>query len=362
MDYPQHDTPTKARVLGTISYLERYKIPYFKSRVFEHAGVSHRQGWQILNEGRARRHNGDTQTTERRGRKKVLSKEDLQAMEDLVWSRDFEAAALTWQSLAWEAGIHTSCSWRTIQRAIGTLGYRKCITCDKGWVSSDTAARRVKDAQVALEKRPRPQDWHDVRFADELLFSIGPQGKARIIRKPGERYCPECTQDRVLPKQKDVKRLHAWAAVGHGFKSSLIFYEGPTNTNGKISHQAYRDSVLEPVVGSWIDASHQFVLEEDGDSKNGLGSDGIVEKWKDEHGLKRYLNTPQSPDLSVMEDCWKALKAQIGERDTWDVNELKKLVIFGWDRVEQKTIDQWVESMTQRMRDVISCEGRMTER
>jgi hypothetical protein len=30
------------------------------------------------------------------------------------------------------------------------------------------------------------------RFSDEIHFSLGPQGKLMIIRRPGERYCEKC--------------------------------------------------------------------------------------------------------------------------------------------------------------------------
>ncbi|KDN61748.1 hypothetical protein CSUB01_12427 [Colletotrichum sublineola] len=360
MEYQHHDTPKKSQRLGIISYLEKEKLPYFKNHVFDHVGVSKRQGWDIISKAKARRHHNDPSTPETRGRKKLLNTHDIQQMEKTLWTRGFEARALTWQALAVESGVYVSCGWRTIQRAMGTHGWRKCVACDKGWVSKETAARRVRDAKKALELRPNPQDWYDIRFSDEVHFSLGPQGKLRIIRKPGERYCPDCIQEREPPQEKHLKRLHAWAAVGYGFKSPLIFYEVPSNKNGKMSLQVYRDKILEPVVGSWIDNGEQFVLEEDGDSGHGTGAKNIVRVWKEERGLKRYFNTPGSPDLSIIENCWKIPKAHIAKYETWDEDALKNLAIEGWGQLEQSTIDNWVRSMPQRMRDVIAGNGRMT--
>ncbi|KZL63819.1 hmg box protein, partial [Colletotrichum incanum] len=273
--------------------------PLFKSRVFHHAGVSERQGWRIIKDARQRQRHHDPQLPETRGRRKLLQPADLQAMEKTLWSRGLEARALTWQSLAVESGIQVDCSWRTIQRAMGSIGWRKCVACDIGWVSRDIAARR-----------------YDIRFSDEVHFSLGPQGKLRIIRKPGERYCPDCIQEGDSPREKDLKRLHAWAAVGYGFKSNLIFYEVPTNKNGKMSQQVYLDQILKLVVGSWIDNGEQFVLEEDGDSGHRPGGKNIVKVWKEERGFKRYFNTPGSPDLSIIENCWKVPKAHIANYET----------------------------------------------
>jgi hypothetical protein len=37
------------------------------------------------------------------------------------------------------------------------------------------------------------------------------------------------------PKEKEQKNLHAWAAVGFGFKSSLTFYDFASNGSGKMT-------------------------------------------------------------------------------------------------------------------------------
>jgi len=261
-------------------------------------------------------------------------------MEDLIWTAGFEARTLTWSTLALEAGVDCDCHPRTIQRSLGTLGYRKCIACEKAWVSPSIATRRLADAKKALQLRPRPEDWHDVRFSDEVHFSLGPEGKANIVRKPGERYCPECIQETVEPQDRHKKRLHAWAAVGYGFKSPLVFYEVPSNSNGKITQQIYRDEILEKHVKSWIEAGHQFVLEEDGDSGHRPGPANIARTWKQDHGLKSYFNTPGSPDLSPIENCWKIPKQHIRRHAVWDDQELQALALEAWDNLSQDTIDR----------------------
>ena len=204
---------------------------------------------------------------------------------------------------------------------MGTLGYRKCIAYDRGWVSK----------------------------------------KIRVIRKPGERYCPDCIQERHAPKEKDLKRLHAWSAVGYNFKSDLHFYKVPGNSNGKMSLQIYKDEILEKVVKPWLDQSQDFILEEDGDSGHGTGRENnIVRIWKQKNGLRYYFNTPGSPDLSPIENCWRAPKENIAQHASWDEEKVRELVIEGWERLSQETINSWVDSMPQRMRDILKLEGIMT--
>lgn len=75
------------------------------------------------------------------------------------------------------------------------------------------------------------------------------------------------SQRRKIKKQK---RYYCWAAVGYNFKSELIFYEVPGNSNGKMGQRVYIDSILEAVVKPWLEAGEDFVLEED-----------IVRDWKE---------------------------------------------------------------------------------
>ena len=86
------------------------------------------------------------------------------------------------------------------------------------------------------------------------------KGIARIVSK-------RLTQKGILAK-KMKKKLHVWAAIGWNFKSGLVFYDVPGNSNGKMSHQAYLGNILEPIVKPWIQQVQKgqidpFVLEED---------------------------------------------------------------------------------------------------
>ena len=127
----------------------------------------------------------------------------------------------------------------------------------------------------------------------------------RIIRKPGQRYCQDCIQHTDEPSEKDMKKVHGWAAVGRDFKSDMILYNVPENTNGKMSLKAYIDQILEPVVKPWIDRGDDFCLEEDGDSGHGPSKKNIVRTWKESHGLQSYFNSASSPDLSPIKNCWQ---------------------------------------------------------
>ena len=51
-------------------------------------------------------------------------------MERILETEGIEARALTWEQLDYEVGL--DCSGRTVQRAMGTMDYHKCVSCRKG--------------------------------------------------------------------------------------------------------------------------------------------------------------------------------------------------------------------------------------
>jgi hypothetical protein len=127
--FQHHCTPQKAKIQGTIEYLQAKGITGQKEAVFRHFGVPARTGYRLLTTG-SRRHHNDMFIPEKRGRKSIITEEQLRRMERIVEEYGFDGRALTWLQLGHEAGVEAS--WRTIQRAMGTLNYRKCIACKKG--------------------------------------------------------------------------------------------------------------------------------------------------------------------------------------------------------------------------------------
>lgn len=96
-------------------------------------------------------------------------------------------------------------------------------------------------------------------------------------------------------KKKTKKRFDCWAAVGYYFKSDLVFYDLPGNTNGKMSLKVYlyRDQILEHVGEPWLFEGKDFVLEEDSDSGDGKAQNrNIVRVWKSEKISNTFSTMP----------------------------------------------------------------------
>jgi hypothetical protein len=230
----KHDhTPKKTAVLGTIQYLQDHHIRTRKEEVFNYFSIPRATGFRWLAENEPRRlHNHPDSGSDPRGRKRKLSREDLQAMEDLLCS-GFTWRVLNWQQLATAAGIPPQISNRTIRQYMQDLDYHSCIACDKSWISPHMKEQRINFSREMLHLRPNPDNWKNVQFSDEVHFGLGPQRKLRIIRRPGERYCADCIQERGQPDEKNLYRIHAWGIIGWNYKKLILYETG--NKNGKIN-------------------------------------------------------------------------------------------------------------------------------
>ncbi|KAI5805098.1 hypothetical protein EDC01DRAFT_642001 [Geopyxis carbonaria] len=403
-----HDTPTKAKVVGIIQHYERLGIPHIKRDIFKEQGVAPRTGYRYLEQAKkaknkrvqesrdpdsdisddedglmtwdpfgddASRLHNSKRRKETRGRAPKLGWKEIHAMDKIIEDWGIEARQLTWQALAYEAGIE-DVSENTIRKAMGTLDYHQCIACRKGYVNPSTAKDRLQFSKVMLERYPDPDDWTNLRFSDTVHFSYGPSLSPRIIRKPGQRYCPKCVVDKQPDEPKETQQEHSWVAVGWNFKSDIVFYDAKSSNHDKMSHDVYVNQILDPVVKPWLQRGDDFVLEEDGDSGHGgrrLAWDptrpksrnsrqNIVQKWRRENNLKSYFTCHNSPDLSPVESCWQGLgpNTQVKKVGHFDSETTRELVCEGWAAVSQEHINKQVESMPQRFRDCIERDGNLT--
>ncbi|KAK4096906.1 hypothetical protein N658DRAFT_501080 [Parathielavia hyrcaniae] len=231
-----HSTPKKCRVQRTIDFLRstgqlgQGKL-FTKEQVFRFHRVGHTTSHQILRNANANPsldprafHSNYVDT---RGRKKKLNREALIQIERCIEQGGFDSRTLPWEAIPSAAGLDIDVSGRTVRRALRELNFRCCIACERQYRSQASKDNQVEYSRAMLEQYPEPKDWYHVRFSDECHFGWGPQGKIWVLRRPWERYCPDCMVEKDAPVEKDLQRLHCWAAVGHDVTKSLNLWSAP---------------------------------------------------------------------------------------------------------------------------------------
>lgn len=356
-----YPTPTKAAVQKTVQYLESCGIRPPKEEIFEQFGVRKTQGYAMLAES-SRRHHNDPYSTENRGRIPIWNARRLDRAERILEATDTDSRFLTWDQLAFETLNDTSSdeavssSISTTRAALGSRNYHMCIACRKPWIGKQSAKRRVAFAKQMEKNYPYEEDYKIIRFSDECHYNYGTQGRAFVIRRPGERLRSCCINRGESEDTRHLKRAHTWAAIGYDFKSQIHFYD-VGNRNGKMTQAYYKKVILGQIVREWINKDHQFILEEDGDSGHGPRS-ADIKKFKKEMGLEYYFNCPGSPDLAPIENAWKGPKQRSRSVPHWDYEILCQLVQEGWDNLTQEGINRQILDMPRRIRQVLETEGQ----
>ena len=162
-------TPARAKVRGAVQFCDHMGVQYFKEDIFRTFNVGSRERWRFLSDCNSScRIQNDPEVEDHRAPQPLIGPEKIWEMERILETEGIEARSYTWEQLGFEVGLE--CLGRTVQRAMGTMNYHKCIACRRGWVNKKTAKDRMDWATVMLQRYPRPDDWHRVRFSDEVPF------------------------------------------------------------------------------------------------------------------------------------------------------------------------------------------------
>ena len=104
----------------------------------------------------------------------------------------------------------------------------------------------------------------------------------------------------------------------------------PLKSGGNMTQYQYLEQFLKgPIYDYFQEAcakAHDFILLEDNDGSYGTRSERNIclkyKQWlKETFGFKWIANTPQSPDLNVIENVWRILKQRVKANHVWTTKE-----------------------------------------
>jgi len=117
MGFQHHRTLKKAKLQGAYQYAlfqkRHYGTPFYNNDLFLDNGISKTRGYEILKDYKRTFHNNPF-VNESRGWKKILSKEDINKMEKIIWDYGIKGWMLSYQGLLIEAGVNKEVITRTI--------------------------------------------------------------------------------------------------------------------------------------------------------------------------------------------------------------------------------------------------------
>ena len=342
----EHDTPTRVRAITLLK--EGKKVAEIARKVGVPRTTVH--GWKKSPHPRRTHH--------RSGRPKSLDKHDVRRLIALA-RRDWEGRKLSWSRLAKSAGL--SVSGKTVKRALNEKGYTRCKACKKPLISRKCQKDRKEYGREHLHK---PLEyWRNHIYTDECSFDTSQTGTTWVTRLPGERYHDHCIEH---TRRSSRGTVMIWAAISYNWKSPLVFIEG--KHGGGMQAIDYLEQALLPVVAPAFNGADDFYngylfggeYVEDGAGPH--GQRGILKGAKERVGIPVHKRPSTSPDLNPIENVWRLLKQRIKARSPFPntVPKMREAIQEEWDKLQPGDWNEYIDSMPERIREVVARKGMQT--
>ena len=245
--------------------------------------------------------------------------------------------------------LNIAVSESTIRRRAHEIGLYGRVARKKPLV---TTANRGKRVRYARKYREKPLGfWNSVLWSDESKFNLfGSDGKVMVWRTPKEEYNSTCTVPTVKHGRGNVKCWGCFSASGVG---NLVFIDG--NMTGETYRTILHNNLLQSVDKLKMD--NEWTFQHDNDPKHRAA---IVNNWLNRNGIKRLEWPSFSPDLNPIEHLWDEIERRMKKQQPTNENELKESLTRVWKGVEKEVLKKLVDSVPNRLNEVIRMKGGPT--
>ena len=195
-------------------------------------------------------------------------------------------------------------------------------------------------------------DWANVMFSDESRFHIdSSDGRARVYRRPGERYSDACVVQRTRFGGGSVM---VWGGITCHDRTPLYVIQG------NLTAVRYRDEILRPFVLPLIQAPGRNVTFQHDNARPHVAR--VVNEFLAHNNVHTLPWPAVSPDLSPIEHVWdemqRRLRRQANQPTT--LPQLSQALVQIWNDIPQATLSHYIHSMRRRCRECIQANGGHT--
>ena len=171
-----------------------------------------------------------------------------------------------------------------------------------------------------------------------------------VWRSAKEEFEPHCTVPTVKYGGGNVKCWGCFSATGVG---NLVFIDG--NMTGEMYRDILDKNLLESV--KKLKMNDDWIFQQDNDPKHKAA---IVTNWLNRNQVER-LNWPSfSPDMNPIEHLWDEVERRLKKKQPKNKTELQKCLIEVWEEIEVSVLKKLVDSVPNRLNEVIRVKGYPT--
>ncbi|CAF4494487.1 unnamed protein product [Rotaria socialis] len=171
-----------------------------------------------------------------------------------------------------------------------------------------------------------------------------------VWRTLKEEYNSTCIVPTVKHGGGNVKCWGCFSASGVG---NLVFIDG--NMTGEMYRTILDNNLLQSVEKLKMD--NEWTFQHDNDPKHRAA---IVNNWLNRNGIERLEWPSFSPDLKPIEHLWDEIERRMKKEQPKNEKELKESLTRVWKEVEKKVLKKLVDSVPNRLNEVIRMKGGPT--
>ena len=180
---------------------------------------------------------------------------------------------------------------------------------------------------------------------------FGSDGKVMVWRTTTEELDPKCTVPTVKHGGRSVKCWGCFSSYGVG---NLIFIDG--NMTGEMCRAILDNNLLQSV--NKLGMGAQWIFQHDNDPQH---TAGIVTDWLNSNEIQRVKWPSFSPDLYPIEHSWDEIERRMKKEQPKNEKDLKECLTRVWKGIEITVSKKLVDSIPNRLNEVICMKGYPTK-
>ena len=247
-------------------------------------------------------------------------------------------------------------SLHTIRKALRVdLQYKRRVAKRKPLLTA-----RQKRMRLALARdkiKMHRNTFRKILCTDEATFcvSAGNSPHSYYVRRPqgSDPYNPKFIRRTV--KQPD--RLMVWGAIGYHAPGNLVILPRNVSMNSERYIELLRGNLNESFRKCKIPRRNGILLQDGATCHTAR----IVKEYLENNSVNYIKEWPgNSPDLNPIEHIWAEMKRLLADRDTSSLPKLRAELQDIWRNMDRKYIKTLIDSILDRLREVIARRGNTT--
>jgi transposase len=290
--------------------------------------------------------NYNKENIENRGRKKKLNKrEERMLVNDLRKNKNQSIRDMTKEYNSYN---NMNISKSTVYNVIKDNNFNSYVARKKPFLSEVNIKKRLNFSKEFFCKSI--EYWRNVIWSDECSFKLfNPNQNTKYWKQPEKSFKIPTT----VPTKTYSEKIMVWSCFSYNGVGKLIFIE--ENINSLKYQQILVENLNESANMMGL---NEFIFQQDNAPPH---SSKLIQNFFNENNINVLPWPAQSPDLNPIENLWAIISLRLTRKNLKSKKELKEEIRKIWSSIELSELRRLVDSIPNRLREVVEKKGFHTK-